>query len=283
MSETFLVACAQNRAGADMHTSIAQCERLIREAHRRRADIICLPEFLSCLDMRERRLEVGILPEEEHPALARFRTLASELEVWLLLGSLAIEAKPGRAHNRSYLIDATGAIVARYNKIHMFDVDLEGGQSFRESEVFEPGRDAVLAPTPWGQLGMTVCYDLRFPYLYRALAKAGASILTVPAAFTRTTGQAHWHVLLRSRAIETGSYVVAPCQYGEHGEAATYGHSLIVDPWGTVLADGGEAESVIVAEIDPARATQARRMIPALRNGRNVQAPAPVTALRASA
>ena len=283
MSETFLVACVQNRAGADMNASIAQCERLIREAYRRRADLVCLPEFLSCLDMRERRLEVGILPEDKHPALARFRALAAELEVWLLLGSLAIEARPGRAHNRSYLIDTTGAIVARYNKIHMFDVDLEGGQSFRESEVFEPGTDAVLAPTPWGQLGMTVCYDLRFPYLYRTLASAGASILSVPAAFTRTTGQAHWHVLLRSRAIESGSYVVAPCQYGEHGEAATYGHSLIVDPWGTVLADGGEAESVIVAEIDPARVTKARRMIPALRNGRKVQAPAPVAALRASA
>ena len=200
MSDSFLVACVQNRAGADMGASIAQCERLIREAHRRRADLICLPEFLSCLDMRERRLEVGILPEEEHPALARFCTLASDLEVWLLLGSLAIEARPGRTHNRSYVIDTAGAIVARYNKIHMFDVDLEGGQSFRESEVFEPGRDAVLAPTPWGQLGLTVCYDLRFPYLYRTLAQAGASILTVPAAFTRTTGQAHWHVLLRSRA-----------------------------------------------------------------------------------
>ena len=283
MSESFLVACEQNRAVADMSASIAQCERLIREAHRRRADLICLPEFLSCLDMRERRLEVGILPEDGHPALARFRALASELGVWLLLGSLAIEARPGRARNRSYLIDAFGSIVARYDKIHMFDVDLEGGQSFRESEVFEAGRDAVLAPTPWGQLGLTVCYDLRFPYLYRALAQAGASVLTVPAAFTRTTGQAHWHVLLRSRAIETGSWVVAPCQYGDHGEAATYGHSLIVDPWGTVLADGGESESVIVAEVDPGRALEARRMIPALRNGRSVQTPAPVAALRASA
>ena len=283
MSDSFLVACVQNRARADMSASIAQCERLIREAHRRRADLVCLPEFLSCLDMRERRLEVGILPEDEHPALARFRALAAELEVWLLLGSLAIEARPGRAHNRSYLIDTSGGIVARYNKIHMFDVDLEAGQSFRESEVFEPGREAVVAPTPWGRLGMTVCYDLRFPYLYRTLAQAGAGLLSVPAAFTRTTGQAHWHVLLRSRAIETGSYVVAPCQYGDHGEAATYGHSLIVDPWGTVLADGGETESVTVAEIDPSRAVEARRMIPALRNGRSVQAPAPVAALHASA
>ena len=188
MSESFLVACVQNRAGADMNASVAQCERLIREAHRRRADLVCMPEFLSCLDMRERRLEVGILPEDKHPALARFRALAAELEVWLLLGSLAIEARPGRAHNRSYLIDSAGAIVARYNKIHMFDVDLEGGQSFRESEVFEAGRDAVLAPTPWDRIGMTVCYDLRFPYLYRTLAQSGAGILTVPAAFTRTTG-----------------------------------------------------------------------------------------------
>ena len=283
MTGSFLAACVQNRAGADMKASIAQCDRLIREAHRRRADLICTPEFLSCLDMRERRLEVGILPEDRHPALAHFRALAAELGVWLLLGSLAIEARPGRAHNRSYLLDTGGEIVARYNKIHMFDVDLEGGQTFRESAVFEPGREAVLAPTPWGRLGMSVCYDLRFPYLYRTLASAGASVLSVPAAFTRTTGQAHWHVLLRSRAIETGSYVIAPCQYGEHGKAATYGHSLIVDPWGTVLADGGEAEGVVVAEIDPARAAKARRMIPALRNGRRVEAPAPVAALAASA
>ena len=283
MSDKFLAACVQNRAQADMDASIAQCERLVREAHRRRADLICLPEFFSCLDVRERRLDTGILPEDRHPALARFRALAGELHVWLLLGSLAVEAGPGCAHNRSYLIDGAGGIVARYDKIHMFDVDLEGGQRFRESEIFEPGRDAVLAPTPWGQLGMTVCYDLRFPGLYRTLAKAGASFLAVPAAFTRTTGQAHWHVLLRSRAIETGSYVVAPCQYGDHGEAATFGHSLIVDPWGTVLADGGEAEGVVVAEMDPARVARARGMIPALRHGRAVRPPAPVAALRASA
>ena len=283
MSDKFLAACVQNRAQADMDTSIAQCERLVRKAHRRHADLICLPEFLSCLHMRERRLEVGIRAEADHPALARFRALADALGVWVLLGSLAIEAGPGRAHNRSYLIDTAGNVVARYDKIHMFDVDLEGGQSFRESETFEPGAQAVLAPTPWGRIGMTVCYDLRFPYLYRALAEAGAGVLTVPAAFTRTTGEAHWHVLLRSRAIETGSYVVAPCQYGEHGEAATFGHSLIVDPWGVVLADGGEGESVVVAEIDPARVERARRMIPALRDGRAVRAPEPVTALGASA
>ena len=283
MSHKFLAACVQNRARADMGASIAQCERLVREAHRRHADLVCLPEFLSCLHLRERRLEVGIRAEADHPALAHFRALADALGVWVLLGSLAIQAGPGRARNRSYLIDTAGNVVARYDKIHMFDVDLEGGQSFRESETFEPGARAVLAPTPWGRIGMTVCYDLRFPYLYRTLAEAGAGVLTVPAAFTRTTGEAHWHVLLRSRAIETGSYVVAPCQYGEHGEAATFGHSLIVDPWGRVLADGGEGEGVVVAEIDPARVGRARRMIPALRNGRPVRAPQPVTALGAGA
>ena len=282
MSDKFLAACVQNRAQADMGASIAQCERLVREAHRRHADLICLPEFLSCLHMRERRLEVGIRTEADHPALAHFRALADALGVWVLLGSLAIREGPGRARNRSCLIDAAGNVVARYDKIHMFDVDLEGGQSFRESETFEPGVQAVLAPTPWGRIGMTVCYDLRFPGLYRTLAEAGAGVLTVPAAFTRTTGEAHWHVLLRSRAIETGSYVVAPCQYGEHGEAATFGHSLIVDPWGKVLADGGEGEGVVVAEIDPARVGHVRRMIPALRNARPVRAPEPVTALGAA-
>ena len=281
MSDPFNVACVQNRAVLDMQASIEECVELAREAHRRNADLICLPEFMSCLDMRNRELEVGMRREAGHPALARFQSLAGELGVWILLGSLAIEAGPGKANNRSYLIDAAGNVVARYNKIHMFDVDLAGGQSFRESALFKPGDEAVLAPTPWGRLGMTVCYDLRFAYLYRTLAQAGASFLSVPAAFTKTTGEAHWHVLLRSRAIETGSFVFAPCQHGRHGEAHTYGHSLIVDPWGTVLADGGEDAGVVMAEIDPSKVTEARGMIPALSHDRPAREPAPVAAVNA--
>jgi deaminated glutathione amidase len=172
--------------------------------------------------------------------------------------------------NRSYLVDPAGAVQARYDKIHLFDVDLAGGESYRESSTMQPGETAVVVATPLGRLGLSVCYDLRFPQLYRALAKQGAAVLFVPAAFTRTTGQAHWHVLLRARAIETGAFVVAPSQCGEapDGKLARYGHSLIVDPWGEVLAEGGEAEGVIIAEIDLGRVAEARRMIPALQHDR---------------
>jgi predicted amidohydrolase len=167
------------------------------------------------------------------------------------------------------MISPQGEITARYDKIHMFDVQLGNGESYKESDVFEPGTEAVIAQTPWGPLGMTVCYDLRFPYLYRTLAHAGAQILSVPAAFMRTTGQAHWHVLLRARAIETGCYVIAPCQNGSHGRAKTYGHSLIIDPWGEVLADGhGDEEDIIMAEIDLAKVHEARGKIPALNHDR---------------
>ncbi len=178
--------------------------------------------------------------------------------------------------NRAYMLDPKGGIVARYDKIHLFDVDLKGGETYRESDTVRGGDRAVLAPTPWCLVGMSICYDLRFAYLYRALAQAGASFLTIPAAFTHTTGKAHWHILVRARAIETGCFVFAPCQSGTHAEGRrTYGHSLVVDPWGEVLADGGEEEGFVTAVIDPAKVEEARRMIPALRHDRAFKAPAP--------
>ena len=177
--------------------------------------------------------------------------------------------------NRSLLIDAAGEVVARYDKLHLFDVSLRGCERYRESDTVKPGAAAVVAPTPWGLLGLSICYDVRFPQLYRALAQAGASYLAIPSAFTRTTGEAHWHVLVRARAIETGAYVFAPAQSGLHAEGRrTYGHSLIVDPWGAVLADAGEEEGAIVATIDPARVAEARRMIPALEHDRPFAEPA---------
>jgi len=188
---------------------------------------------------------------------------------WLLLGSLAVEAGPGQNYNRSYLLNDKGNLVTHYDKLHLFDVDLADGECYRESDTIVPGSTAVLAPTPWGLLGLSICYDLRFAALYRALAQAGAAFLAVPAAFTRTTGQAHWHILLRSRAIETGSYVFAPCQCGSHGAAQSYGHSLIIDPWGRVLADAGEDPGFIMAAIDPDRVSEARSMIPALKHDRD--------------
>lgn len=283
MSDTFITACIQNCAGPDMEANIAEAAKLVGAARRKGAQLICLPEFFSCLQLTGEGMEVGAFAEEHHPALPRFRGLAKDMDAWILLGSLAVRGSGNRLRNRSFLLDPTGRVVASYDKLHLFDVDLAGGERYRESDLFEAGTEAVLGPTPWGPLGLSVCYDLRFAYLYRALAQAGARFLTVPAAFTRTTGKAHWHVLVRSRAIETGSYVFAPSQYGRHGRGETYGHSLIVDPWGQVLADGGEGPGFVMAEIDPARVDEARRMIPALGHDRRFEGPLPQAAERASA
>lgn len=274
MSFTFTVACVQNCAGADMDATLADAQALVRQAGEAGADLICLPEYFSCLDLGPGgELGVGSAKEDDHPALPLFRALAEDLGAWMVLGSLAIDDGAGRSLNRSYVIDSEGRIAARYDKMHMFDVNLKSGESYRESDSIRPGSDAVLAPTPWGLLGLSLCYDLRFPYLYRALAQAGAGFLTVPSAFTQTTGEAHWHVLLRARAIETGSFVFAPGQVGVHGKGKTYGHSLIIDPWGRVLADGGGDVGLIAAEIDPAEVEKARRRIPSLTHDRDFSGP----------
>jgi predicted amidohydrolase len=269
MNETFKMACVQNGATADIEASMAEASELARAARAEGAELICLPEYFACLDVIDDLLISTPYTEASHPALPRFQALAEDLEAWLLLGSLAVEVEGGKVTNRSYLLDAAGRITARYDKIHLFDVELGGGESYRESATIAPGAQAVVAATPWGTLGLSVCYDLRFPQLYNALARAGAAFLAIPAAFTKTTGQVHWHVLNRARAIETGAYVFAPCQYGDHGVGrASFGHSLIVDPWGEVLAEGGEGPGVILAEVDPARVAEARRKIPALRHAR---------------
>ncbi len=274
MSEIFKAACVQNCAGSDMSATLDRAAELTRRARDEGADLIAVPEFFACLNVDDAGLQTGAVPEDKHPALPMFRDLAQETGAWLLLGSLGIDDGGERLRNRSFMIDPSGAIQARYDKIHMFDVQLGNGETYKESDVFEPGDKAVLAPTPWGLLGMSVCYDLRFAYLYRDLAQAGASFLSVPAAFMRTSGKAHWHALLRARAIETGCYVIAPCQSGQHGRAITYGHSLIVDPWGAVLAEGhDEEEDVVLAEIDPSKVLEARSKIPALEHDRPYDAP----------
>jgi deaminated glutathione amidase len=265
MGERFTVACVQTNSAREIVPNIVTASELVREARRAGADFVLLPENVSMLEPVSRLLKEKALPEEGHPALAAFRGLARETGVWLLIGSLAIKLEDGLVANRSLLVDREGAVVARYDKIHMFDVDLGPGQSYRESATIAPGASAVLAPTPWGHLGLSVCYDLRFPHLYRRLAQRGAAFFSIPAAFTRTTGRAHWHVLQRARAIENGAYVFAPAQCGTHAEGReTFGHSLIVDPWGTVLADGGEAPGFILAEVDPEQVAEARRRIPSL-------------------
>lgn len=271
MTSPFKAACVQVNAAREMEPNIRAASDLARRARDAGADLIAMPENVSMLEPDNDRLREKAQPESEHPALAAFRDLARDTEAWLLVGSLAIRLEGGKVANRSFLIDAEGEVRNRYDKIHMFDVDLDGGESYRESAVFEPGSKPVLADLPWARLGLSICYDLRFPYLYRHLAQAGADLLAVPAAFTRQTGEAHWHVLNRARAIETGCYVIAPGQCGTHAEGRqTFGHSLIIDPWGRVLADAGTEPGFILADIDPAEVAAARQRIPALTHDREI-------------
>ncbi|WP_026988445.1 carbon-nitrogen hydrolase family protein [Fodinicurvata fenggangensis] len=270
----FKAGCIQMTAGTALQDNIDQASTLIREAAGQGAQFVLTPENTSFMIPGHRNILANALPEEGHPAVNAFADLARELDIWLLLGSLTIDPRgaeeaaagpPERVANRSILLTPAGEIAARYDKIHMFDVDIPDGQTYRESRTFRPGTEAIATELPWGKLGMTVCYDVRFANLYRRLARAGADFISVPAAFTRFTGQAHWHVLLRARAIETGCFVLAPAQCGTHAEdRQTYGHALIVAPWGEVLADAGTEPGVVVAEIDPAEVTKARGMVPAL-------------------
>jgi predicted amidohydrolase len=276
VSAGFTAACIQFTAGPDPEPNLRQVSELILQARAAGADLIMTPEVSNFIESGRRRRDKA-RPEAEDPFLAGIRDLARETGAWILVGSLVIdpagepdaEAGEERLANRSFLIDAAGGIVARYDKIHMFDIDLPGGESYRESNAYRPGGPTVVAETPWGRLGMSVCYDVRFPYLYRALAQAGADFLAVPSVFTVPTGRAHWHVLLRARAIENGCFVFAPAQWGEHaGGRRSYGHSLIVDPWGEVLADGGEGTGIVTAQIDPERIAKARGMVPSLQHDR---------------
>ena len=258
------------RTGLDVAANIASASALIREAKAAGAHLAATPEMTSLFEAESDALFAKTKPEADDQALKAFRALAEELSLWLLIGSLPIRVAERQCANRSFLIDPKGQVCASYDKIHMFDVDLPGGEVYRESRNYRPGDRAVVADLPWGKVGMSVCYDLRFPHLYRTLAKEGASFLTIPAAFTHTTGQAHWHVLQRARAIETGCFVIAPTQGGKHeNNRHTFGHSLIVDPWGKILAEAGDDPGIITADIDPAKVTEARSRVPALRHDRD--------------
>ena len=271
----FVAAAVQMRSGISVEANIAAAEAMIREAAAAGASYVLTPEMTNVLDRDRSRLLAAVSPEDGDPALARLRMLARELAIHLHVGSMAIRLGEDGVANRAFLIAPSGAILARYDKIHMFDVDLAGGESYRESRLYRAGGTAVVADLPWTRLGLTVCYDVRFPQLHRALAKAGAEVLAVPAAFTRTTGEAHWHVLVRARAIETGSWVVAAAQAGSHEDGReTYGHSMIVDPWGRIVAEAGREPGIILAEIDPAASATARAAIPALSNERAFAPPA---------
>jgi len=266
---TLKVACIQNCATADVDRNIDVCLKLTREAASAGARLIALPEYFSGLRTEGPRIIPVAFRETEHPVIPAFAAAARNLDVTILLGSVAVVAPDRRIFNRSCLIDRQGRIAARYDKIHMFDVDLAEGQTVRESATIAPGSEAVVAGAEGATLGLSICYDLRFAQLYRALAQAGADVMAIPAAFMKLTGQSHWHVLNRARAIENGAFVIAPCQYGTlEGGAECYGHSLIVDPWGRVLADGGEDQGVVTADIDLDEVAAARRRIPSLRHDR---------------
>ncbi|AWK86174.1 carbon-nitrogen hydrolase family protein [Azospirillum thermophilum] len=272
MSAILKAACVQVNAGTELEPNLKAAGDLVRRARDAGAELIALPENVGWIVQGRAKTMERVRTAAEHPAIPFFSDLARETGAWILAGTLGVLLEDGRVANRSYLFDAQGRAVAHYDKIHMFDVDLKGGESYRESATFRPGEHAVLARTPWGGLGMTICYDVRFPYLHRALAKAGADILASPAAFTVPTGRAHWHVLLRARAIETGCFVLAPAQTGTHDQGRqTYGHSLIVAPWGEVLADAGEKVGFVLAELDMARVEEARRMVPSLTHDRGFE------------
>ena len=269
---TFKAAMIQMRSGLTPGANSDDAVRMIGEAKSAGADYVLTPEMTNILAAKREQLFSVVVEEEADASLATLREVARKLGIYVHIGSLAIRISPDRAANRSFLVGPKGDILARYDKIHMFDVDLAGGESYRESRNYRPGELAVLADLPWGRLGLTVCYDLRFPALYRALAEAGATMLAIPSAFTKQTGEAHWHVLMRARAIENGSFVFAAAQGGKHENGRdTYGHSLIVDPWGSIIAEGGTEPGVIMAEINPAEVASARARIPSLQHGRRFE------------
>jgi predicted amidohydrolase len=259
--------------GRDVDRNLADAGALIREAAAQGAQYVQTPEITTLMETERARLFAAIRPEEGNPAIAHFVALARELKLWLHIGSMAVLLGNGKIANRSLLLAPNGSIEARFDKIHMFDVELPGGESYRESKNYQAGGAAVLADLPWGTLGLTVCYDLRFPHLYRALAQAGADFLAIPSAFTVKTGEAHWHVLMRARAIENGCFVFAAAQVGKHESGrATYGHSVIVAPWGEIVADaGGVHPTVIIADINVSEVQEARKRIPSLQHDRSFQ------------
>lgn len=267
---TFRAACLQMKSTTREAENVATVERLAREAARDGASYLQTPEMTNLVQRDRAALVAALAPEATSPALKAFARLAAELRVWLHIGSLALDAGGGRIANRAFLLSPDGEIAAKYDKIHLFDVDLAGGESWRESAVYTPGERAMVADLPWCRLGLSICYDVRFPHLYRAEAHAGASVLTAPAAFTRQTGEAHWHVLQRARAIENGAFMISAAQGGRHEDGReTYGHSLIVGPWGEVLAEAGpDGEAVILADIDGQASREARARIPSLKNER---------------
>jgi predicted amidohydrolase len=268
----FRAGLVQLRSGRAVAPNLDKAEALIRRAAKGGAEYVQTPENTGIMELKPELVLAAAESEGKSALLAWAKALARDLGIWLHVGSIAIKLDQTRVANRSYLIDPKGRVAARYDKLHMFDVDLAGGESYRESQYFRPGAKAVLADLPFGRLGLSICYDLRFPSLYRALAAAGAELIAIPAAFTKQTGEAHWHVLTRARAIETGAFVLAATQGGLHENGrSTFGHSIIVSPWGEILAEAGEEPGVIFADLDLAASEEARARIPAIKHGREFE------------
>lgn len=265
------IALFQARTGIDPQRNAEDLEAAVRKAAAGGAAMLFTPEMSGLLDRDRERAEQHLRPEAEDPVLAAVRAAAARAGIWVHLGSLALKRSDGRLANRGFVIDGEGAIRARYDKIHLFDVDLATGESWRESAIYAPGEEAVIVSTPIGPLGLAVCYDLRFPDLFRTLTDAGATALSIPAAFTIPTGRAHWHVLLRARAIEAGVFVIAAAQSGKHEDGReTFGHSLVVGPWGEPLLDMGEGQGIGFADLDSGQVEEVRQRIPALRHRRPI-------------
>ena len=268
--EKFRVGLVQLRTGKNIQENLVQAEGFIRDAARRGANYVQTPENTLVMEVDAQHLLEKISPEDQTEGVAQFSRLAQELRIWLHIGSLAIKVGERRAVNRAFLFAPNGEAVCRYDKIHMFDVDLPSGESYRESATFEPGTCTYVADLPWGGLGIATCYDMRFGEQYKAMARAGAKFLTAPSAFTKVTGEAHWHVLLRARAIENGCFVFAAAQGGRHANGrTTYGHSIAISPWGEILAEAGTEPGVIVADIDAGEVDRVRARIPALDHTRD--------------
>ena len=266
----FRAALLQMRSGTDIGRNVKTFSTMVREAAANGATYVQSPEMTGALVRDRVALKTMLKDEAADPVAASASELARSLGIHVHVGSTAIAAEGGKVANRAFLFGPDGAKIASYDKIHMFDVDLDNGESWRESATYEPGKRTVIAELPFARLGLAVCYDLRFPQLFRAQALAGADVLTVPAAFTRQTGQAHWHVLLRARAIENGAWVLAAAQGGAHEDGReTFGHSIAIDPWGQAVAEAeGDEPGIVYAQVDPAASVEARKKIPNLRNAR---------------
>lgn len=268
--QKFKVGLVQMTSDDVIADNIAVADKLIRKAAAKGANFVLTPEMTTLLDFGTKQVLEKIKIEAEDTSWRHFAVLAKELKIWLLIGSIAIK-NGDKAANRSFLFSPEGKKCVTYDKIHMFDVDIPGDKAYRESNAYQAGHEAVVADLPWGKVGLSICYDLRFPYLYRMLAQAGASILTVPSAFTYVTGEAHWHTLLKARAIENGAYIFAPAQVGDHKNGRkTFGHSLVIDPWGEVVCDGGADVGVSLAEINMVKVQEARNRIASLTHDQKV-------------